>query len=539
MTLSREVRAGLIALALAGLGVAVLRIGYAPFDQRAGWLAVIAAWILGASGLLAWLRVPGSHVGPLLVMAAATSGLGALAIGIVNDPSSATRILAGVAWSIVGHAILTMPTGRPGGRGSMTALAALYSTLVLPPDVAGVVRSVIVAAGLGAVAFRGAPRSRATFAAAVAYAVGSTGLATLFAGPGTGGDPRIVTSITVATIGLLLAGDIVADAGRRRRILDFLVDLDGSEASRGITPRLEALLAQPGLVIAYRRPADGRFVDPDGHEVVQDGGPASTAGRTAVTTPLEHDGETVALVRHRAGALTDPGVRQALARAAALVVAHRRLRDDVATQRIEVEQSRRRLIQAADEENLQLRLELEERLAPRLDALETALGAIPDDRASGRTIGAMDQVRAARREIDAILDGLPPRDLDGEGLPAALAALAERSPLPARTSFAGDGPDDGTTRAALYFTCSEGLANATRHAGATRVSIDLACDRAECLLEVADDGGGGATIGAGTGLVGIRDRLDAVGGRLEIDSPEGGGTRLVARVPRRRSAAAG
>jgi hypothetical protein len=537
LNVSRELRAGLVAVALAGLGVAVLRIGYAPFDQRVGWLAVLAAWIVGASGLLAWVRVPGSRVGPLLVLASASAGVGALATGIVDDPGLARQLLAGAGWSILGHAILTTPTGRTSGRVPRAAVAALYVTLVLPPDLAGVVRSLIVVAGVGASTFGGTSASRATIAAAAAYVVGSTGLAQLLAGPGTGGDARIVAGVATAVIAILVAGDIVADAGRRRRILDFIIDLDGEASSRAVTPRLETRLAQPGLTIAYRRPSDGRFVDADGHELARDEDGRGADGRAYVVTTLEHEGETVALVRHRSGALADPGVRQALARAAALVVAHRRLRDDVAGQLVEVERSRRRLIQAVDEENLQLRLELEERLGPRLDALETALDTLPAGRAEGGA-GARDQVRAVRREIDAILDGLPPRDLVGEGLPAALTALAERSPLPARTTFAGDAPVDGTTSAALYFTCSEGLANATRHAGATRVTIDLACVDGECVLEVADDGGGGAAMGGGTGLLGIRDRLDAVGGRLEIDSPPGSGTRLVARVPRGHPAAA-
>jgi signal transduction histidine kinase len=541
VTLTREVRAGLTALALAGLGVAVLRLGYAPFDQRAGLVGVLAAWILAASGLLAWLRVPGSRVGPLLVIAAAAGGVAMLAIGLANvEAGMARELLAGVAMPVLGHAILTMPTGRAHGRGMSAALIVLYATLVLPSLEAGLVQTGIVAAGFGARALRRTPTSRATVAAGAAYVVGTTGLAALLVLPVTGGDARIVTSIAAAAIGLLLAGDIVADAGRRRRILDFVVDLDGGDASRGVTPRLEALLAQPELVIAYRRQSDGRFVDAAGRLVTRDGGPGGPGSAGQVTTSLEHDGETVALIRHRAGAVADPGVRSALARAAALVVAHRALRDDVARQLDEVERSRRRLIQAADEENLQLRLELEERVGSRLDSLGAALEAIAPSERARRADREIEQLGAARREIGAILDGLPPRDLDGGGLAAALMALAARSPLPVRASIAGAGPDDVATSTALYFSCSEGLANATRHAGATSVNLTLACDDDRWVLELADDGRGGAAIGtdAGTGLLGLRDRLDAVGGRLDVQSPAGGGTRLVASVPRVRQASA-
>jgi signal transduction histidine kinase len=85
--------------------------------------------------------------------------------------------------------------------------------------------------------------------------------------------------------------------------------------------------------------------------------------------------------------------------------------------------------------------------------------------------------------------------------------------------------------AAVYFVCAEGLTNVAKHADASAASIDVACTHGSVAVTIADDGRGGATVGAGSGLRGLADRVDAVGGSLRVESPAGGGTRLVAEVP--------
>jgi signal transduction histidine kinase len=84
---------------------------------------------------------------------------------------------------------------------------------------------------------------------------------------------------------------------------------------------------------------------------------------------------------------------------------------------------------------------------------------------------------------------------------------------------------------AAYFVVSESLTNARKYAGATAVAVRVARERGAFLVEVVDDGCGGADPGSGTGLLGLADRIDALGGSLEVDSPSGGGTRVSARLP--------
>ena len=90
--------------------------------------------------------------------------------------------------------------------------------------------------------------------------------------------------------------------------------------------------------------------------------------------------------------------------------------------------------------------------------------------------------------------------------------------------------------AAAYFICSEGLANAAKHAGASRVRLAAECQGAILVVEVEDDGAGGADLEGGSGLRGLVDRVEALGGEFRLDSPPGGGTRVEARLPVRAEA---
>jgi signal transduction histidine kinase len=128
--------------------------------------------------------------------------------------------------------------------------------------------------------------------------------------------------------------------------------------------------------------------------------------------------------------------------------------------------------------------------------------------------------------------GLHPRLLSERGLEGALAELAERSVLPVDVSVASSRlPEE--LEAAVYFICSEALANAAKHASATKVVIDVAADGDELTVEAGDDGRGGADTVRGSGLRGLADRVEALGGELRIESPPGGGTLIAARLPLR------
>ncbi len=117
-----------------------------------------------------------------------------------------------------------------------------------------------------------------------------------------------------------------------------------------------------------------------------------------------------------------------------------------------------------------------------------------------------------------------------EGLAPALAALADRTPLPVRVDATTDRfPPDG--EAAGYFVACEALANVAKHAAATQATLTARAGEGGLVLEVTDDGRGGAGPNSGSGLRGLTDRVEALGGRLELESRPGRGTRVEAVIP--------
>jgi signal transduction histidine kinase len=139
-------------------------------------------------------------------------------------------------------------------------------------------------------------------------------------------------------------------------------------------------------------------------------------------------------------------------------------------------------------------------------------------------VGAVDDLREVAR-------GIHPSILSEAGLRPALARLARRSPVPVELSVRGDDRAPEAVEVCVYYVVSEALTNALKHAQATVITIELELDDSAVHLVVCDDGVGGADVRAGSGLVGLSDRLEALGGAIEVWSPADEGTRLEVRVP--------
>src|SRR5262249_44564960 len=140
---------------------------------------------------------------------------------------------------------------------------------------------------------------------------------------------------------------------------------------------------------------------------------------------------------------------------------------------------------------------------------------------------AIDELASGLQEIRELASGLHPAVLSERGLSAALDALALRAPVPVELEPALDARLAERVEAAAYYVVAEALANVHKHAGARRVAVRAAVLNGTLEIEVADDGVGGADE-AGTGLRGLADRVEALGGSLELESPSEGGTRLLA-----------
>jgi len=199
--------------------------------------------------------------------------------------------------------------------------------------------------------------------------------------------------------------------------------------------------------------------------------------------------------------------------------------------------SRQRIVESADRERRRIERNLHDGAQQHMVAI-----ALLMRRARARLGPGEDEAAAmlerAEREFDAALEelrelaqGIHPAVLSERGLGPALLALAERSNVPVRVREIPDGRLPDPLEAGVYYTVAEALANVAKHAHATRAEVRVCVRGSRLLVEVADDGIGGAADSTGSGLRGLADRIEALGGTLTLESPAAGGTRLSADIP--------
>jgi signal transduction histidine kinase len=231
--------------------------------------------------------------------------------------------------------------------------------------------------------------------------------------------------------------------------------------------------------------------------------------------------------------LADHELVESVAAAARIAVANARLQADIRSQVEELDASRRRVVEAADAERSRLENQLREGAERRLAELEMILGEAQHHATGGAAemlAAAQAKLERAGSDLREFARGVHPRVVSEGGLPAALRELAARSSVPTelRVPEARFPPPVET---AAYFVCSEALANVAKYAGASRAAIDVAQRGNALVVSVRDDGRGGASIDAGSGLRGLADRVEALGGRLALTSRPGDGTRLIVELP--------
>jgi signal transduction histidine kinase len=205
--------------------------------------------------------------------------------------------------------------------------------------------------------------------------------------------------------------------------------------------------------------------------------------------------------------------------------------------RDELAASRARLVAAADEARRRIERDLHDGAQQRLVAAALELTLL-EHQLDRDPEGARPVLARAREQLDGGLGelrdlarGIHPTVLTDRGLEAALNALVQRAAVPVDLRVAVSERLDTAIEAAAYFLVSEALTNVAKHAQADTVSVDVASTDDTLVVTIADDGVGGADPGRGSGLRGLVDRVQAVGGRLEVSSASGEGTRLCARLP--------
>ena len=215
---------------------------------------------------------------------------------------------------------------------------------------------------------------------------------------------------------------------------------------------------------------------------------------------------------------------------------HARLQAEVQAQLEQVRASRSRIVEAGDAERRRLERDLHDGAQQRLVTLSLALAMARDRAAADPELeslieSASKEAREALTELRELARGIHPAVLTETGLGGAIQALAERSPVPTTIIAVPDGRFPAAIEATAYFVVSEALANVAKHAMAGSAEVTIREQPGRLVVQVSDDGAGGARPEKGTGLRGLADRVASAGGVLRVDSPPGCGTRLEADIP--------
>jgi signal transduction histidine kinase len=313
---------------------------------------------------------------------------------------------------------------------------------------------------------------------------------------------------------------------------DLMATLQGATGRGGLRDAMAQVLRDPSIEIAYWLPEQSKYVDADGRpfELPQ---PDS---RRAVAQ-IEHDGRPVAAVVHDATLLDQPGLIQSVGAAAALALENERLDAELRARIEEVRASRVRLITAEEAARRRLERSLHDGPQQRLVALalgmRTARARLP-----GHPDTAAELIEACEKELTTTIDelrelarGIHPAVLSDRGLQPALESLCGRFPIPVEI---GELPPErlpAPVESAAYLVISESLANIARYSHASHATVTVARRNGHALVEVRDDGVGGADPSRGNGLRGLVDRVGALDGSLELVSAPGEGTIVYAEIP--------
>jgi signal transduction histidine kinase len=341
--------------------------------------------------------------------------------------------------------------------------------------------------------------------------------------------------IFVAQIAIPIAILTVILRARMARavVADLVVELGETPTLTRFRDGLARALGDPGLQVAYWSPSRNGFVDSDGETVE-----LPVDGASQAVTRLERNGVPQAAVIHDSILLDEPGLVGSVAGAMWLAIENERLATEVEAQLTEVRASRARIVAAGDAERQRVERDLHDGAQQRLVALTLALRLartrLGDDADPGVRLSleqASEEAKAALAELRELARGIHPQILTEAGLHAAIESLAVRTPGDVSIEIDPTARFAPGVEAIAYFVVSESLANVAKYAEACVVTVRGGWEDGMLTVEIADDGRGGADPEAGTGLRGLRDRVSAVDGTLEVLSPVGAGTRIVARIP--------
>ena len=568
-----------LALGVIAYRVQIHNLGVFTTPARASAI-VIGAWLFLVAGIVAWSRRPANRLGPLMTAAGIALLLRQLRYSHDGVLFTVFFIVGELSYWVVAHAAFAYPSGRLTDRLERLLIKSGYTitfffTIAIlifydgsrplrffdraprgslisisgHGEVAVTVQKafVIVVWGiLGVVAIalivrklvRATPRARRILAPLLIAAI-TVGLRAIFESVFTFVErPSAILyeylfwwqiAAFIALPVALLAGLLRARLARAG-VGDLVLELEGTPP-QGIRDALSRALDDPTLEVLFWLPERNGFVDAAGR-----GAELPSVDNRTITT-LENAGEPIAALVHDPSLLEEPKLVEAAGAAARLALENARLHAQTRAQLEQVRESRVRIVTTADEERRRIERDIHDGAQQRLVALALQLrsaqrrlmdGSDPEvDRLLAATVN---ELQVAVEELRELARGVHPAILTEDGLAAALESLVSRTPFPVDLD-AAEGRLPAQVEATAYFVACEALANIVKHAGASSAIVRTVRRNGLLVVEVEDDGIGGAIAANGSGLRGLADRVEALGGRFRVESPVNGGTRIVGEIP--------
>jgi len=579
----RRIAVLFVGAAAVGLGVAAYRVqvqNLSPRSWAAAWVAV--AWAFVLAGVLAWLRRPANRLGPLMLAAGLALAARQLRYSHESVVFTLFFLVGDLGFALVGHSILAYPSGKVNGRGQRAIVEAGYATMIVFPLAVLLLhgrRGALLGMGLvprrSILVFSDQPHAVDLLQktqTVIFYGVLATLVLAVIAQRlvrATLRTRRMLAPLLLAAVALvlravlenihtfvthqpfafsylfwwqiaagfalplaLLAGMLRARLARAN-VGQLVLELDRAPATPlSLRDALARTLADPSLELFFWLPEQTEFVDAAGTVAS-----LPDVGTRRAVTRLEHDGEPLAAIVHDPSLLQEPKLVEAAGAAARLALENARLHAETRAQLRQVRESRRRIVSAADEERRRIERNLHDGAQQRLLAL--ALELSKAQRRLGDRAGhdverllatSVEELQSTVEELRMLARGLHPTVLTEYGLAAAVESLTHKSPLPVTVDVCEERLPT-QVEATAYFVASEALTNIVKHAHAGSASITARHEGDRLLLEIVDDGVGGAQTDQGSGLQGLADRVEALGGRLRIRSAAGQGTRITAEIP--------
>ena len=572
-------RKALIAIGLAGVllgaftAYAILTSDHVDKRGVETTLALTIGWGFIGAGVVAWWRRPENNFGPLMTATGFLFFVSELAASNIPWVFALAGLLGNLFLGVVVHMLLAMPTGRLQSRFERVLVGVMYFVTFIPS------RSYLFFLDP---ACEGCPDNTAAFSndpdfaqdldlvinwtvvvlfAVVLFVLVSHWRAAGAAERRTSG-PVVLTGcgillfLEIGVLGQIAGNADIAEAsyyatqvailplpfvflasllrGRLARagaVGAFVAQLSRTPGRGEMGAALAEVLEDPTLELAYWLPEENRYVDASGRPVAL---PTNGARKY---TEIDLDGRPVAAMIYHEILAEDPQHLEAVGAAAALALDRERLDAELRVRLAELKASRARIVEAGLTARRRIERDLHDGAQQRLVSLALEMRAAksqirtnPGEAESGLDTAAS-ELDLALAELRELARGIHPAVLSDRGLTAALTALAGRAPFPVTVDSDIDERLPEAPEAAAYFVAAEALTNAVRHGEANSAAIRVSRQDGSLLIEISDDGRGGADPGSGSGLRGLGDRVAALDGELVIESPPGEGTTLRATIP--------